>query len=67
MNEKVKKIGAYGTLGTMAIGLLMNAYAQVRTNQLDIARIQEREKSTKEIILRVERKEEYRLFSQLLK
>jgi len=43
MNEKLKKGGAYATLGTIATGLLMSAYAQVRDNQLDIARIQERQ------------------------
>ena len=53
MNEKIKKIGAYGTLSTMALGLLYNAYGQVRLNQLDIARLQEREKSTKEIVIEI--------------
>ena len=53
MNEKIKKLGAYGTLSTMALGLLYNAYGQVRLNQLDIARLQEREKSTKEIVIEI--------------
>lgn len=53
MNEKVKKAGAYGTLSAMAMGLLYNAYGQVKLNQIEIARIQEREKSTKELIIEV--------------
>ncbi len=56
MNEKIKKVGAYGTLSAMTMGLLYNAYGQVKVNQIDIARLQEREKSMKELVLRVEKK-----------
>lgn len=53
MNEKLKKAGAYGTLSAMAMGLLYNAYGQVRLNEIEIAKMQEREKSTKELIIEV--------------
>lgn len=59
MNDKIKKVGAVGTLSTMAIGLIMNAYAQVRDNQLAIAKIEEREKAVKEIVIEIKKDVEF--------
>jgi hypothetical protein len=59
MNEKVKKVGAYGILSTMLSGLLYNAYGQVQKNRLEIARIQEREKAVKEIVIEIKKDVEF--------
>jgi hypothetical protein len=59
MNEKVKRVGAYGILSTMLSGLLYNAYGQVQKNRLEIARIQEREKAVKEIVIEIKKDVEF--------
>ena len=59
MNEKIKKVGAYGTLSTMALGLMYNAYAQVKLNTVDIARMQEREKAVREIVIEIKNDVEF--------
>lgn len=59
MNEKVKKVGAYGILSTMLSGLLYNAYGQIQKNHIDIVRIQEREKAVKEIVIEIKKDVEF--------
>lgn len=53
MNEKVKKVGAVGILATMLSGLITQGFSKINKNELDIARIQEREKSTKELLIEI--------------
>lgn len=51
MDDKVKKLGAFGILITILSGPAGIAYSQIRTNELDIAKIKEREKSAKELMI----------------
>ena len=59
MNEKVKKFGAGAILMTMFGGLANEAYSQIRVNQVNIARIQERERAVKEIVLEIKNDVEF--------
>ena len=59
MNDKVKKLGAVGILTTSFSGLLLNAYSQVRDNQIQIARIIERQKAVKEIVIEIKKDVEF--------
>ena len=59
MNEKAKKVGAFGILITMFGGLANEAYSQIRSNQINIARIQEREKAVKEIVIEIKKDVEF--------
>jgi hypothetical protein len=59
MNEKVKRVGAYGILSTMLSGLFYNAYGQIQKNHIAIVRIQEREKAVKEIVIEIKKDVEF--------
>lgn len=59
MNEKVKKIGAYAIISAILTPLLLNAYAQISKNSMDIARLQEREKAVKEIVIEIKKDVEF--------
>lgn len=51
MDDKVKKLGAFGILLTILSGPASIAYSQIRANELDIAKMKEREKSAKELMI----------------
>jgi len=53
MNDKIKKAGAFTGLSSMALGLIWNAYSQVRVNQVDIVKLNERSQSHKEILIEI--------------
>ena len=53
MNDKIKKVGAVGILTTMLSGLMTQGFSKINKNELDIARLQEREKSAKELLIEI--------------
>jgi hypothetical protein len=53
MNEKLKKTGAITGLSSIAMGLIWNAYSQVRLNEIEIVKLTEKVKTQKEILLEI--------------
>lgn len=59
MSELIRKLGAYGIIGTVLGGIMLSAFAKISSNEVEIARLKERNAGLKEIVIKIETNVEF--------
>ena len=59
MSDLIRKLGAYGIIGTVLGGIMLSAFAKISSNEVEIARLKERNAGLKEIVIKIETNVEF--------